>query len=90
MKRLKESFRKNGMNYNLLRREVKKAIYSVAVGNHIIGYEVFKIRIREQRYSTKLNADIPTHESYPNNESFGKTAWMCKTFEAAIKKYNIL
>lgn len=65
MNTLKQSFRKAGLLYQLLKRSDQLCIYGV--GGHytddILHYEVMKIRIRNNEYGHR--------ESIPGNEEFG-------------------
>ena len=85
---LKEKLRKNTFNYELLLRSDFKALYKQSDGNIQIGYEVFKIRIRETRFHPIANKVITAKEKFPSNDDFGKTAWSYKRLEDAMKKYN--
>jgi len=90
MKTLPLQIRKNGYDYNLLTRSGKHAIYSQSYENTIIGYEVFKIYVRGERYSDILNRALPSTERYPSNGSFGYSAWAYIDLQDAISKYKEL
>jgi len=90
MKKLDEKYRKNEYEYRLHTRAEKKAIYYQYLGNRLLGYEVFKILVREASFSTLLNRHLPASEKFPSNEDFGKTAWSFSFEDRAMKKYNQL
>jgi hypothetical protein len=90
MKKLPLLISKNGFEYKLLRRTEKKALYAQSLGNTLIGYEVFRIRIQQTRFSALLGAIQTSSEKFPGNENFGKSAWSYMDFQNALEKYNEL
>lgn len=74
METLKETFRKNGLNYKLLDRTDKVAVYELKIGT-VVGYEVCKIYFNKAR--TLWGKDLPESESVPSNEQFGYEGSKC-------------
>ena len=66
MKKLKESFRLNGLPYTLLKRNDVVALYGIGGTNtdKIIHWEVSKIYIRNDQYGCR--------EAIATNEQFGR------------------
>jgi len=90
MQRLPEQCKKYGYTLKLVKRSPNKAIYGQYVGDHLIAYEVIKIRVRPKRYSQFLKVHQEAAEIYPCNEQWGDLGWTCKTREKALEKYNSL
>lgn len=90
LKKLPETFNKNGYEFVQLERGEQKAIYSLSIGGRVVAFEVLKIRIRKEQTNLFTgNLDPPT-EIYPGNEMFGKTGWFISTRAKAYEKYNSL
>ena len=87
MIKLKDTVSKNGFAYKCVQRAQKKALYAQYHENTLIGFEVFKIRLRGTQFSHILNKSLPPAERFPSNEDFGKTAWSFRTLQDAMKKY---
>lgn len=81
MKLLKESFRHNGLQYTLLKRNELVAL--CAIGGTYTSkpthYEVFKIYIRNDQYGIR--------ESYPTNEQFGRDLSRCFNSHESASRY---
>lgn len=90
MIKLKDTVSKNGFTYKCVQRDQKKALYAQYHDNTLIGFEVFKIRLRGIQYSYLLRKPLPPAERFPSNEDFGKTAWSFRTLQNALKKYEEL
>lgn len=72
MKKLKESFKKNGLPYQLLKRNDVVALYGVGgtYTDKILHYEVCKIHFRKA--GTFKDQLFRESEVLPSNEKFGK------------------
>ena len=85
MKLLKESFKLNGLQYTLLKRNETVAFCGIG-GTYTskpTHYEVFKIYIRNDQYGIR--------ESYPTNEQFGRDLSRCfNDYESALKYFDEL
>ena len=93
MKTLNETFRKNGLQYNLVKRNDLVAMYGVGgtYTDKLIHYEVCKIVFNEE-YTIHGNI-IPDGESIPGNELFGKEgsqAYPARDYEIALKYFDEL
>jgi len=88
MQELKKSFKLNGLQYTLLKRNDVVAMCGVGgeYTDKIIQYEVCKIYIRKpDRYCTEYR------ESLPTNEKFGKDKSMCfKDQKLAYEYFDVL
>jgi len=67
MEKLKESFRRHGLSYTLIKRNDKLCIYGVSgtYTDNILHFEVMLIRIRDDQYGHR--------EGIPSDEEFGKS-----------------
>lgn len=75
---LPSRLKKYGFEYELIRNEADKALYSQHFEGQIIGYEVFMLKSKKQ---------ISLH-SYPKHEDFGEKAWSFRSKQAALEFYN--
>ena len=83
MIRLNDRYEKMGMEYRLLERTEKVALYAVFLSGYRVNYEVIKIRVHKpDKYNNTL------YEVYPNTEKFGIDGWSYNHLEDAKKKYN--
>ena len=96
MRQIKDSFKSNGFNYQLIKREGKIAMYSQSKKEadngeeDVWGYEVHKVRVLPPR-NTKIkqrNGSYrpliqPKREELAGNEDFGLYAWTCDDLEHA-------
>lgn len=73
MIRLKDDIRKNGFSYKLYKRSNSAAIYKQYFEDRVVGYEVFKIKIKKK--GKVWGREYEEHEIFPNNEAFGFWAW---------------
>jgi hypothetical protein len=84
VKKLSKEIKRNHYCYRLIERNDSKAIYA----QEDFGFEVFKIKL--SRPHPKVIEDLKNYdkvETFPSDESFGKTAWTYKTFAEAQAKY---
>jgi len=84
MLKLKESFKKNGMNYKLLTRCDQIAIYEQYFENTFVGYEVHEIQ--SHNGLEIAGKEIPATEYLCSNEQFGKKAFYYKKVDDALLK----
>lgn len=85
MKLLKESFRLNGLQYTLLKRNEVVALYGIGgiYTSNPTHYEVSKIYIRDDEYGKR--------EHIPGNEQFGRDLSRCfNDYESALKYFDEL
>lgn len=76
----KKSFRKNGLDYELLNRTERVALFELRIDigkstSSVCGYEVCKINFNKAR--TLWGKDLPESESVPSNEQFGYDGSKC-------------
>ena len=97
MKKIPETFNKNGMTHKLLKRKGMIALYESSHEDEVRGYEVHKIRWKKsmkgkikQRDGTFQEIDVPDREILASNEDFGTYGWSYQHKENAIKKYEEL
>lgn len=88
MKSLPHKLNKNGYSYVQIARGNRSCVYEQHVIDNIRYYEVFIIKISPERIFK--GHVFEAHEKFPDNESFGATAWTFKTEEEAMKKYQEL
>ena len=73
MNTLKETFIKNGIDYRLLNRTDRYALFQLTtsdrLGTEIVGYEVCRLRFNKE--SDRFGKHFPASESLPSNEQFG-------------------
>jgi len=81
MKLLKESFRLNGLQYKLLKRNDIVALYGIGgtYTNNILHWEVSKMYIRNDKYGIR--------ESLPTNEKSGRDLSRCYMDEEKAYRY---
>ena len=84
MKKIKENFSKNGMDYTLISRVKDIALYKQSHNGLEIGFEVHKVSVAEQRViASKV---IPSSEYIACNNKFGKTGFYYRTMKEAESK----
>jgi len=88
MKTLPIKLRKNGFNYTQVLRGKKSCIYEQEVSEGVKYYEVFKIRIKPERYIK--GKKVEAREWFPHDEAFGYWAWSCRTYERAYERFREL
>lgn len=86
---LPEKLRKNGFQYSLVLRGERSCIFQQEVAPNLTCYEVFLIRIRQERiiridFQEKL---ISAREVFPSNEDFGQSAWAYRDYNKAFERY---
>ena len=86
MEKLPQTFRKNGYDYTLVKRDDLVAMYEQHISDTVSRFEVFKIKIAPDTYIH--DNFIPSHECIPSNEQFGITAWSCWDREQAEIKFS--
>ena len=97
--KLPETLKKNGYDYKLINRTKEKLMYSQSLDRNILGYEVFKNRIRPWREmkinwakrrndKTDYSREPEWYETFPSDEAFGKTAWTFRKIEDAQKAFD--
>ena len=74
METLKTSFRKNGINYRMIDRTDKVALFELSLEtdprkHEIAGYEVARIKIRKANIFHGVS--YPDREEIPSDEAFG-------------------
>ena len=81
MKQLKESFRRNGLLYTLLKRNEHIALYGISgeYTDKILHYEVDIIYIRKDQYGER--------EHIAKNDDFGRDRSRCYNDEQKALKY---
>lgn len=85
MLRLYDKYERMGMEYRLLERTKKVALYAVFLGTCRVNYEVFKVRVHKPTLYKKEPFEV-----YPDTSKFGNDAWSYTHLEDAKKKYNKL
>ncbi len=93
MEKLKETFRKNDLQYTLIKRNELVAMYGVGgtYTNKIIHYEVCKIMFNKE-HIMQGNL-IPAGESIPGNERFGTEgshAYTARDYKIALEYFDEL
>lgn len=100
VKKLDNEVKKNGFTYRLVKRNDERCIYSQHnAAAKVVGYEMFKIRLGDQRKVKERWAKLQhkafnpedyeeLFELFPSNEEFGKRAWSYKTLEEAELAFN--
>lgn len=85
-KPLPEIFRKSGMDYQLLHRTERTALYLQTQEGRFSSYEVHRV----QRHNGRSIAGQPIEpaEFLASDEQFGQMAWTLKTLPAAMNKFS--
>jgi len=98
MKQIPESFRKNGYDFEIVKRTEKVVILRQlnALGG-VVAWEVHKVRLNPaaavqycQPDGTYKIIKYLKSEILASNQEFGRYAWSYNTQEAAMNKYNEL
>lgn len=74
-----------GFVYRLLRRGKRAVVYEQFSRGELIGYEVIERRVRPPRVIKGVL--IHAVEAFPNDEAFGKWAWISYTAEQALRRF---
>lgn len=69
MKKLSEAFVKNGIDYRILKRSGKVALFEMMIVNEIVGYEVCRVYVNEEHIMAGVT--IESGESITCNSEFG-------------------
>jgi len=88
MKKLPEELRCNGYKYTLYKRGKRACLYAQHVAPAQRRYEVFLIKVRPEEEI--FGKHYPIREVFPNNEAFGKIAWVYIKLENALKAFEEL
>ena len=92
--RLPKKFTKYGQVFTKVKEGHKSFIYLRSNKDGLIGYEVFKKRLKKipvgsmEAKSDKYKG-YDAYEKYPGNESFGKWAKFCMTLDRAEYHFDI-
>lgn len=88
MKPLPETFRQDGFDFTMLRREGRVAMFRKAKSERNTGFEVVIVQWRpEHEWQGKI---YPASEAMPGNELWGKQGWSQVTREAADARFREL
>lgn len=82
MIKLKENFKRKGVEYTQLLKTNKTVVYKCKMQDDTY-FEVFKLKTKQ--------ADIyhsDTYEAYPSDESFGSWAWCCSNAKSLLSVLN--
>lgn len=97
MKKIPETFRRQGYDYKLLIRDGNVVIYEVKRPFGVVGYDVMVVKIQrpsifkiknEDGSITEINYEVK--EKLPNDEQFGKYGWSYNKYDNAVKKFEEL
>jgi hypothetical protein len=88
LKQVPLKLRFHGFEYAQVCRTERTALYHQTYDGITVGYEVFVIQMEPESFV--YDTFYPTHERWPRDRDWGKTAWSCFTLEEAILKYNKL
>ncbi len=96
--KLPEKIKKREFEYILVERTNDVLMYSQHKGGIVLGYEVFKNKIRKYREDAIRRWGINSHskslpeykEVFPHDEEFGKRAWTYPDLQTAKESYNNL
>lgn len=79
MRSLPTCFKRKGLDYKMIKRTEKCALYGVGVGS-VEYYEVFIIG--HQKGGGFNGIVFEEKELYPSDEKFGASAWCCSTLDS--------
>lgn len=89
MNTLPNEFRKDGFDFNLVRRRGSIAIYSKTKPDHAEpSYEVGLIRSNPARIA--FGKEFPASESWPSSEEWGIRAWTYGSLAGALHRFGML
>lgn len=92
MKTLPATYRANGWNYKLVKRNERAAIYSqskhhdLPANGKAAAYEVFVIQKLKEHLSPR-GTTVEATEAVPSQSAWGTKAWTCPTLERAEAVY---
>lgn len=94
MKKIPNTFRFRGFDYNLIKRAGMVALYSQSRGGCIDAYEVHKVRLKAKGTGKYAQPDgtfniveYPEKEILASNEEFGYFGWTHFTLDTANLKF---
>ena len=84
-----QTFKSNGFNFRLLRRDGDVAIFEKTRPNlpHV-GYEV--VIIQKRRTRIICGRAVPGHEAMPNPRDWGRLGWTPYDYDDGIRRYRAL
>lgn len=82
-RKLPEKIRKNGFDYQLIRRIDDVAVYSQSDEGKLVAYEVFEIRKAEA--GEFMGKTVEAREKMPSNEEWGNNAFTVHTLDRAFQ-----
>ena len=93
MKKLNKHIRKNGFDYEFVKRGKKSFIYKQHITNWkgercADAYEVFKRKVIPE--SVVFGNAVEEHEHFPKDSDFGISAWSYRDFSEACDKFEEL
>jgi hypothetical protein len=88
IRQLPDKFRKNGFSFQKIRRVELICLYEAIYGSGLIYYFVFRVQVKPSKVFK--DKQILPYERMPNGESFGMSAWVIKTLDAAMNKFDSL
>ena len=89
MRTLKATFRLDGFEFKLLKRNGLVALFEKSKDEHT--HPSFEVVILQVYPATKLwGVEQPERETMPHNEQWGKAGWTFQEREAAEKQYREL
>ncbi len=82
--KLRQSFSKNGIRYNLIERREHSAVFSGSMAGRVVTFEAISIRVAydDGKYTNKPHF----FERYPSSEEWGTRAWSYTKIEPAIAR----
>lgn len=88
IKPISDTFRKNGFDFRLLKKDGGIAIFELSKKKVVYGYEVHKLRIFA--YPPHLTGDFmgcSHYERLASREDFGRYAWSFNSLKKAKEKF---
>ncbi len=75
MEVLKETYRRNGYSYHLMRRTAHVVLFRQADGQRTVAYEVGYVKVQKEEALLPNGNRMPAGERFWGNEDIGRTAW---------------
>jgi hypothetical protein len=88
MRTLPDNFQRNGFSFRKIRRTGRVCLYQQIINEKVIFYLVFIVQVKPKKFFK--NKHIPAYERMPSSESYGRSAWIIKHFDAATIKFDYL
>lgn len=88
IRRLKQTFKKNGHIYSIVERNDRVVLFKLILGDEIVGYEVCIIKILPEEEI--LGKHYPARESIPSDDEFGtegSKSFFGHEYERALKYF---